>query len=172
MNKKHQSAIRNISMGAISRGYPTLRGAFGQIAGGPPFDYFTDMMRGRHGVAMDMYRQPKKLHEAMEHQLDIMLAAIKNLPLTNSLPFHFMALHKGDDTFMSDKQFEEFYWPYLKKIFIAMINEGLVPMPFAEGSYTRRLKQITDMPKSVVVWWLAALIWLKLKNILEIFPAL
>ena len=25
-------------------------------------------------------------------------------------------LHKGDDTFMSDKQFEKFYWPILEKI--------------------------------------------------------
>ncbi|MCJ7605752.1 MAG: hypothetical protein MUO19_06935, partial [Dehalococcoidales bacterium] len=31
--------------------------------------------------------------------------------------------------------------------------EGLVPMPFAEGKYTRRLKSITDTPRSGVVWW-------------------
>ena len=36
---------------------------------------------------------------------------------------------------------------------MAMIEEGLVPMPFAEGRYTNRLKQITDTPKSGVVWW-------------------
>ncbi len=54
---------------------------------------------------------------------------------------------------MSNKQFEEFYWPGLRAIFMAMIDEGLVPFPFAEGKYTRRLKQITDTPKSGVVWW-------------------
>jgi uroporphyrinogen-III decarboxylase len=36
---------------------------------------------------------------------------------------------------------------------LAMINEGLVPFPFAEGKYNNRLKQITDMPKSGVVWY-------------------
>jgi uroporphyrinogen-III decarboxylase len=36
---------------------------------------------------------------------------------------------------------------------LAMIEEGLVPMPFAEGRYTNRLKQITEMPKSGVIWW-------------------
>ena len=62
-------------------------------------------------------------------------------------------LHKGDDTFMSDKQFEEFYWPTLRRLFLAMIDEGLVPMPFAEGRYTSRLKQITDTPRSGVIWY-------------------
>jgi len=64
-----------------------------------------------------------------------------------------MPLHKGGDVFMSDKQFEEFYWPSLRKVFMAMIEEGLVPMPFAEGKYTKRLKQINDTPKSGVVWY-------------------
>jgi uroporphyrinogen-III decarboxylase len=34
-----------------------------------------------------------------------------------------------------------------------MINEGLVPMPFAEGRYNNRLKQIADTPESGVVWY-------------------
>jgi uroporphyrinogen-III decarboxylase len=82
----------------------------------------------------------------------ITLAAIKNVPVTGS-PVCFIALHKGDDTFMSDKQFDEFYWPYFKKIMLAMVEDGLVPMPFAEGRYTNRLKQITDTPRSSVIWW-------------------
>ena len=36
---------------------------------------------------------------------------------------------------------------------MALIEEGLVPMPFAEGRYTNRLKQITDTPRSSVVWY-------------------
>ena len=49
---------------------------------------------------------------------------------------------------MSEKQFETFYWPTLKKVMMAYINEGLVPMPFAEGDYEPRLDIITDMPKA------------------------
>jgi uroporphyrinogen-III decarboxylase len=148
--KKYQSAMMQITMTALSRGYPSFRGA--GLMAGAPFDHFADLLRGTHGIVMDMYRQPKKLHEAMEHQLKLTLSSIKNVPMMGS-PVCFMALHKGDDTFMSDKQFDEFYWPYLRKIFMAMINEGLVPMPFAEGRYTRRLKQITDTPRSGVIWW-------------------
>lgn len=68
-------------------------------------------------------------------------------------PVVSMPLHKGDDTFMSDKQFDTFYWPYLRKLMMAMIEEGLVPMPFAEGRYNNRLKQIADTPRSGVVWY-------------------
>jgi len=34
-----------------------------------------------------------------------------------------------------------------------MINEGLVPMPFAEGNYIPRLETISDMPRSGVMWY-------------------
>ena len=89
----------------------------------------------------------------MEHWLSLSIeTTIKDFPIT-SCPVVMIPLHKGDDTFMSDKQFEAFYWPYLRRLFLAMIDEGLVPMPFAEGRYTNRLKQITDTPRSGVVWY-------------------
>jgi uroporphyrinogen-III decarboxylase len=34
-----------------------------------------------------------------------------------------------------------------------MINEGLVPMPFAEGNYIPRLEIIQDMPRASMVWY-------------------
>ena len=148
---KWMSSNMEINSYIRSRGYPSLFGG-GPMAGAP-FDHFADALRGTHGIVMDMYRQPDKLHEAMDYMLKLMIeTSIKNFPMTAS-PVCIMPLHKGDDTFMSDKQFEEFYWPTLRKLFLAMIEEGLVPMPFAEGRYTNRLKQITDTPKSGVVWW-------------------
>jgi hypothetical protein len=132
-------------------GYPSLWG--GGIMAGAPFDHFADALRGTRGIVMDMYRQPKKLHEAMERYLQWTIETnIKNFPMSAS-PICVMPLHKGDDTFMSDAQFAEFYWPTLRRLFLAMINEGLVPMPFAEGRYTNRLKQINDTPRSGVIWW-------------------
>jgi uroporphyrinogen-III decarboxylase len=147
---KWQTTNLEISNYIKAHGYPSLFG--GGIMAGAPFDNFADTLRGTRGIVMDMYRQPEKLHEAMECFLKLQVASIKDYPITES-PICMMPLHKGDDTFMSDKQFEEFYWPGLRAVFIAMIEEGLVPMPFAEGRYTNRLKQINDTPKSGVVWW-------------------
>lgn len=149
--KKWTSAGQKINRYIRAHGYPSVLG-FGVMAGAP-FDHFADALRGTKGIAMDMYRQPKKLHEAMERHLQRTIeTSIKNHPMTGS-PILGMPLHKGDDTFMSDKQFEEFYWPYLRRLFMAIIEEGLVPCPFAEGRYTNRLKQITDTPPGGVVWW-------------------
>jgi len=146
-----QNASAEMNEYVRSQGYPSLFGGGPMVAA--PFDHFADALRGTHGISMDMFRQPKKLHEAMEYYLNLGIeTSVKNFPMT-ACPICMMPLHKGDDTFMSDKQFEEFYWPYLRRLFLAMINEGLVPMPFAEGRYTNRLKQIADTPRSGVVWY-------------------
>jgi uroporphyrinogen-III decarboxylase len=65
-----------------------------------------------------------------------------------------MPLHKGADGFMSEEQFAKFYWPSFKKEMEGMIDAGLIPVPFAEGSYNNRLDIIADwdIPKGKVVW--------------------
>jgi hypothetical protein len=148
--RQWQSAIDIVSNLALARGYPSFRG--GPMVGAP-YDHFADFLRGTRGIVMDIYRQPEKLLEAIDFHLNQMISTtIKNFPMTNC-PVCMMPLHKGDDTFMSDEQFETYYWPSLRKVFLAMIEEGLVPMPFAEGKYNNRLKQIADTPRTGVVWY-------------------
>ena len=53
---------------------------------------------------------------------------------------------------MSEEQFLTFYWPTLRKVFIGLIDEGLIPCPFAEGSYNTRLEIISDLPKGKTKW--------------------
>jgi len=67
-------------------------------------------------------------------------------------PFVFFALHKGDDMFMSDEQFEKFYWPGLRAVILGLIEEGIVPYLFAEGKYTNRLRIIKDLPRGKALW--------------------
>jgi predicted transcriptional regulator len=43
------------------------------------------------------------------------------------------------------QQYEKFYWPSLKKVMDALINEGLICMMFAEGSHNMRLEIIKDL---------------------------
>jgi uroporphyrinogen-III decarboxylase len=54
---------------------------------------------------------------------------------------------------MSDEQFRTFYWPTLRKLIIGLIDEGMVPQLFAEGSYRERLEVICDTPRGKAVWW-------------------
>jgi len=36
---------------------------------------------------------------------------------------------------------------------MGLINEGFVPLLFAEGGYNSRLEVISDLPKGKTVWW-------------------
>jgi hypothetical protein len=131
-----------------AKGFPVFRGGLAVT----PFDVFADSLRGTHGIVMDMYRQPDKIHEGMEFVLPGLLSGAVAMADAADCPVIMMPLHKGDDTFMSDKQFEVFYWPTFKRLLLGMIDEGLVPMPVAEGAYNRRLDYISDMPKSACIW--------------------
>ena len=133
---------------AFAKGFPMFRGGLAVA----PFDVFADNLRGTHGIARDMYRQPEKIHEAMEVVLPELLDGAVALADATDCPVVMMPLHKGDDSFMSDKQFETFYWPTFQRLLMGMIEEGLLPFPVAEGAYNRRLEVIKDMPKSGVIW--------------------
>ena len=133
---------------AAVRGFPMFRGGLVMV----PFDVFADNLRGTRGIAMDMYRQPQKLHEAMEFVLPEILRNAIDIADTSECPVIMMPLHKGDDNFMSDKQFQTFYWPTFRRLLLGMADEGLIPFPVAEGAYNRRLEYIADMPRSAVVW--------------------
>jgi uroporphyrinogen-III decarboxylase len=69
-------------------------------------------------------------------------------------PMVFIPLHKGADGFMSNKDFEKFYWPTLKAVLLGLINEGTVPYLFVEGGYNQRLDLITDpdIPAGHTIW--------------------
>ncbi len=147
--EKFREAVAEITKEAQGAGYPPFLGGFAHA----PFDLFGDTLRGTRGIMMDIFRQPAKLLEAIEVATPwIVEGGVAGADATG-VPVIFMALHKGDDTFMSTKQFETFYWPGLKKVILGLVKEGCVPLLFAEGSYNKRLETVTDLPEGSVIWW-------------------
>jgi uroporphyrinogen-III decarboxylase len=159
---KWLAVVGRISDEALSTGYPNIWGGMS----GAPFDMIGDWLRGTHGIMMDMFKQPAKLHEAMEKIVPIAVSEVTGSADVLDCPVIFMPLHKGTGGFMSNKQFEEFYWPTFKKVMSGLINEGLVPMPFAEGDYEPRLDIIKDMPDSSVVWFFEKMDMVKARKVL------
>ena len=54
----------------------------------------------------------------------------------------------------SQKQFETFYWPTLRQLIIGLIDQGVVPLLFAEGGYNSRLETIAqDQPRGKTIWY-------------------
>ena len=117
-----------------------------------PFDTMADMLRGTRGAVVDMFRHPDLVLEIVERILPVNLKSAVAAADRSDSPMIVIPLHKGDDVFMSDAQFEKFYWPTFQRLLLGMIEEGLVPMPVAEGNYNRRLDYIKDLPKSGVMW--------------------
>jgi hypothetical protein len=132
--------------GAVVQGHPAFYGTLA-IA---PFDALGDVLRSTRGVLMDMYRRPDDVIAACDMYVKILL----DNPAMNfsGSPLVFIPLHKGADRFMSQEQFETFYWPSLKKVMLGLVEDGFIPTPFAEGSYNKRLETIADFPKGCCMW--------------------
>lgn len=131
-----------------SLGFPELWGGFTKA----PFDMIGDTLRGTKGIMLDIYRQPDKLIEAMEAITPLMIKMGVGAAQVTGKPIIFIPLHKGADGFLSDEQFEKFYWPTLRKVMLGLIEEGCVPNPAAEGGYNTRLKVVKDLPKGKTLW--------------------
>ncbi|MEE8414438.1 MAG: uroporphyrinogen decarboxylase family protein [Dehalococcoidales bacterium] len=137
----------------IEAGFPDLRMASG--LGGAPFDRLGDNLRGQRGIVMDMYRQPDKLLEALDvmtRKKVLQIHESSDKVKLGTCPIVGQPLHKGADSFMSDEQFRTFYWPQLREINMALIEEGFIPQFRAQGGYNSRLEDIRDLPKGKVIW--------------------
>jgi hypothetical protein len=146
---ERRSAIVSPYLGrGPANGYPMTMGSFG-IA---PFDVIGDTMRGTTSLMKDMYRYPDKLMKAMDVLADLQIHSLLHSANVHNNISIFFPLHKGADGWMSQKQFDKFYFPTLKKVMDALINEGLICTLFAEGSYTTRLEHVNVFPKGSVTW--------------------
>jgi Uroporphyrinogen decarboxylase (URO-D) len=132
-------------------GTPALIGGMGIV----PFDIVGDTLRGTTGVMLDMYRYPDKLVAACEALTPTAIRMATSGIRMGGAPFVFIPLHKGADGFMSTEQFEKFYWPSFRQMLLGIIDAGLVPIPFVEGSYDQRLDFIAekgDLPTGKTAW--------------------
>jgi len=127
----------------LGSGYPMYAGS----ATKAPFDVLGDSFRGTTQLMMDLYRRPEKVLEAVDRLVPLMITMGVGGALANNNPLVFIPLHKGADGFMSNEQFEKFYWPSLKKVIIGLAENGCVPCCFVEGGYNQRLEYLADLPK-------------------------
>jgi hypothetical protein len=148
----HELAEWNRVMGSFVQemedlGFPPFSIALTQA----PYDWLPDFLRGMKGSMLDLYRQPERVLEACDRMLPIMIEKAVSAAKASGNPRVFIPLHRGSDGFMSLQQFAKFYWPGLKSVCLALINEGLTPWVFFEGDYTSRLEYLLELPKGKVL---------------------
>ncbi|MDR0621035.1 MAG: hypothetical protein LBJ61_04070, partial [Deltaproteobacteria bacterium] len=124
-------------------GFPQAQGAMTQA----PLDVVGDYLRGIKGMLMDLRRCPDKLLAACEKLLPTMLNLGVSGCKTSGIPICFIPLHKCMDNFMSQAQFEKFYWPTLLELIRGLVAEGISPYLLVEGVCDQRLPvMIRDVP--------------------------
>jgi len=131
----------------------------------PPFDILGDTMRGTHQILADMRRRPSKLHDALDVATQIFVeygSGAAGAPL----PFCWVWVHKSTREFMSDAQFSEFYWPYLRKGLLALVEKGVIPVIYWEADFESRLKHIVEVPPGKMIYHLSNTHYEKAKDVL------
>jgi hypothetical protein len=132
----------------IGDGYPPSAGGFAKA----PFDILSDTFRSFKSAMLDLRRNGDRMIAAMETLAPLAIKMAVQAIDNSGNPLVFMPLHKGADGFMSQAQFEKFYWPTLKRVFEGIVEAGGVPVPFAEGGYNQRMDYMNEMPKGAVAW--------------------
>mgnify|MGYP001814259797 CR=1 FL=1 len=133
-----------------AKGYPLAFAAWDW----PPFDILGDTMRGTRQILADMRRRPEKLHDALEIATRIFIeygSGAAGAPL----PFCWIWVHKATRNFMSDAQFAEFYWPYLRRGLLGLVEKGVIPVIYWEADFESRLEHIVDVPPGKIVYHLS-----------------
>jgi hypothetical protein len=134
-----------------------------------PFDVISDNLRGMRGAMLDMYKHTDELLQACEMLAADRLRKIRparEMAAGETNRRVFMPLHRGSDGFMSVRQFEKFYWPTLKRVMLALIDNGWIPCPFCEGTWDSRLEYLRELPAGKVVCHFAQTDFVKAKEVL------
>ncbi len=150
---KYVSTTNNYVSSLKKMGFPLFNSAISLA----PFDAVSDMLRGMRGSMLDMYRHPEELKKLTNVFIEGSLnAGLQMAQTTPKVKVVFMPLHRGADGFMSNDQFEEFYWPGLTSVMEGFIKHNLIPGLFLEGGYNERLEYLAEFAqkhKGKVLYW-------------------
>jgi uroporphyrinogen-III decarboxylase len=141
---------QTIGYAVFGQGMPMTLGGFSKA----PFDFLGDTLRGTRQVMMDLFRRPQQVIAACEALTPLAVKMAVDAAAGAGVPFAFIPLHKGADGFMSDADFDRFYWPSLEATIRGIVAEGVVPAMFVEGGYNSRLARIAEagLPKGTTAW--------------------
>ena len=143
---RYNAAQAQLVKDLTSMGYPCITGGFTFTA----FDWLGVLLRGLKGTILDMFQQPDKVKAVIERLVPYSIGqAVTVAEMTGNRRI-MIPLWRGAAGFMSDKHFAEFYWPSLKQLLLALVEQGITPMPWFEGDYTPRLKYLAELPPGKV----------------------
>lgn len=129
-----------------------------KVAFNPAPEELFQVYRGIAGFGMDMRRHPEELKEAMdiihEQRVKPALEKVRNDKEPNTVSGFDFGTAILAHSIMSPKQFEKFYWPYLKPYIDLAQETGKKLDLFVEAEMLRFYEFFQDIPKGVCSVWL------------------
>lgn len=147
-NLKMMTTIGEYTQKLRALGYYDISGGGSATA----FDMLGDTLRGTFGMMPDLLLERENVIRALEMFVKIHIRNSLDFCKNTGSRYAWVMLHKGFDNFISDKDYEELYWPYLRQWIEALIDNGITPVVYTEGSYNTRLKYLKEVPKNKVVY--------------------
>ena len=128
---------------------------FYSIAGGgsaTAFDMLGDTLRGTFGMMPDLIDERENVKKALDLFVKYHIKGSLDFCRMTGNKYAWVMLHKGFDNFISDKDYGELYWPYLRQWMLALIDHDITPVIYTEGAYNTRLEYMKDVPKNKVIY--------------------
>lgn len=117
-----------------------------------PFDIIADKLRGYLGLTYDVMERPEKVLAACEALMPHLLAvALGGADPEKNVPIGFW-MHRGCVPFISQDQFDTFYWPTLKPIIERIWAAGHQTLFYAEGNWDAHLQTFNELPEQSLIF--------------------
>lgn len=113
-----------------------------------PFEFFVSGLRGLKNTALDMRRHSEQMLEALEvidqRTWSAFLSYAPDIQNDGTFIFDSYTCPMAY-TLLSPKQFEKFYWPWMKKYFDFVEDHDQTSFIYAEGSFMNKADFLQDL---------------------------
>ena len=124
------------------RGVPVYRGGMAR----PPFVQFS-MWRTWRGIAQDLLSRKEKLKEVSDAIWKDLVKIGETQSRTVGCKFVFIPCGRASATFLSERFFLEYFFPYLKMMVKKLVKDGFTPRLHCDAEWMPFLKYFLELPK-------------------------
>ena len=145
-NADHMGMI-GAAMAKINAKYGFPKSAAGRSTA--PFDYMADFLRSFSNINKDMRRCPDKLLAACDAIVPLMLREGLGTNPAGLPPFYRITIPLHMGSFISNQQFEKFWYPSMKKVMDGLVAYGHGVDLFVEDDWMRHMELMNEFTGSI-----------------------
>lgn len=111
-----------------------------------PYEMFS-AARTYNQFIMDIHHHPEKVTAAMDAVLSTTIETVVSGAKFLGVPRVFVACERGSGDVISPKYFENFYFPWLKRLVDALVKKNIIALLHLDGNWDRNLPYLKEFPR-------------------------